>query len=95
MSAGVPVLSTTIGCEGLDVQDDEHLLIADEPGLFAEKTIELLSRQDLQTRLSNNARIRVEEKYSWASMADRLAALYDALASRRRRAQVTTPSFSE
>jgi len=95
MSAGVPVLSTTIGCEGLDVQDNEHLLIADEPDLFAEKTLELLSRQELQTRLSNNARTRVELKSSWASMADRLAALYDALASLRRRAQATTPSFSE
>jgi sugar transferase (PEP-CTERM/EpsH1 system associated) len=81
MSAGVPVVSTSIGCEGLDVQNDEHLLIADDPNQFAEKTIEVLADQNLQTRMAVNARHRVVQKYSWASMADRLAAVYDALAA--------------
>jgi polysaccharide biosynthesis protein PslH len=81
MSAGVPVVSTSIGCEGLDVQNDEHLLITDDPNQFAEKTIELLADQNLQTRMAVNARHRVVQKYSWASMADRLAAVYDALAA--------------
>jgi sugar transferase (PEP-CTERM/EpsH1 system associated) len=81
MSAGVPVVATSIGCEGLDVQNGEHLLIADEPEQFAQKTIEVLSDQDLQARLSTSARDRVVQKYSWASMADRLASVYNALAA--------------
>jgi polysaccharide biosynthesis protein PslH len=79
MSAGVPVVSSSIGCEGLDVQDGEHLHIADEPSQFAQKTIALLQDKNMQTGLVTSARNRVVQKYSWASMADRLASVYDSL----------------
>jgi glycosyltransferase involved in cell wall biosynthesis len=52
----VPVVSTTLGAEGLDVEDGVHLLLADEAGAFAEATIRLLGDARLRVRLTEAAR---------------------------------------
>ena len=41
----VPVVSTTLGAEGLDVRDGVHLLLADDPDAFAAATVRLLRRR--------------------------------------------------
>jgi hypothetical protein len=50
LAVGRPV-STSVGCEGLDVVGDEHLLIADDTKLFAEQVVKLLRHNDLRTRI--------------------------------------------
>jgi glycosyltransferase involved in cell wall biosynthesis len=72
MALGRPVISTTIGCEGLAVKDGEHLLLADDPADFAQKTIQLLTEVPLYQRLTANARKLVETCYDWDKIADRL-----------------------
>ena len=76
MALGRPVVSTTIGCEGLNVIDGEHLLIADEPDQFAEKTIRLLSDQELYQHLAINGRKLVEDQYDWDKVAGKLMQVY-------------------
>jgi glycosyltransferase involved in cell wall biosynthesis len=66
LAVGTPVVSTTIGAEGLHVRDGEHLLLADEPRLFAERLIELLESPELRTRLSAAGRALVEASYAWS-----------------------------
>jgi sugar transferase (PEP-CTERM/EpsH1 system associated) len=88
MSSGVPVISTTIGCEGLEVKEGEHLLIADDPRHFAQRTVELIHYEMLQKELSAKARTRVVQRYGWAAMAEKLADLYDALAGSKQRPAV-------
>lgn len=63
MAMGVPVVSTTVGCEGLDVQDGEHLLIADTPIAFAQACAKLLQEPKLAMRLAVAARQRILERY--------------------------------
>jgi len=60
---GVPVISTTVGCEGLDMQDGEHLLIADTPDSFARACQRVLQDRGLAQRLARNARQRILERY--------------------------------
>ena len=48
---GGPLVSTTLGAEGIPVIDGEHVLIADEPGDFANAIIRLLKTKNLQTGL--------------------------------------------
>jgi glycosyltransferase involved in cell wall biosynthesis len=79
MALGRPVISTSLGCEGLDVVDGQHLLIADDPKLFAEKTIELIKDRVLYERLVQNARALVENRYSWAAIADQLLSFYSSV----------------
>ena len=77
-AAGTPVVSTTLGCEGLDAVHEKHLLIADSPEDFA-ACVERLLRDDVLCRqLSENARGLVENRYSQRVLGSRLEAIYEA-----------------
>lgn len=71
-AAGVPVVSTSAGAEGIDAQDGEHFLAADEPETFAVKIMELLKDASLRVRLTRNARALVERKYDWKVVCERM-----------------------
>ncbi|MGB5196818.1 MAG: glycosyltransferase family 4 protein [Candidatus Deferrimicrobium sp.] len=80
MAAGVPVVSTSIGCEGLEVRDGEHLLVADLPRRFADCIGRLLTDTVLRDRLVRQAREKVETDYDWRWIARRHDAVYHAVA---------------
>jgi glycosyltransferase involved in cell wall biosynthesis len=58
------VVSTTIGAEGLDGKDGEHLRIADEPEAFANAVVKLLEQGDERMRLGANGRAMYLEHYT-------------------------------
>jgi glycosyltransferase involved in cell wall biosynthesis len=64
MALGCPVVSTTIGVEGLPLEHGEHYLRADEPAAFAEAVLRLLADRELRGRLSRAARTLVRERFS-------------------------------
>jgi glycosyltransferase involved in cell wall biosynthesis len=69
MGLGCPVVSTTIGVEGLPLQHATHYLRADEPASFAQAVLQLLDDADLRLRLSQAARTHVEANFSFQSVA--------------------------
>jgi polysaccharide biosynthesis protein PslH len=77
MSMGLPVVSTSVGAEGIEAVPDEHLLIADNPEDFAAAVVRVLSDTDLATRLGRNARQLACQKYSWETTGERALELYD------------------
>ena len=76
MALGRPVVSTSIGCEGLDVIDERQLLIADTPEQFAEKIVRLLTDKALYQQLTAKARQFVVTKYDWDLIAGQLLEVY-------------------
>jgi glycosyltransferase involved in cell wall biosynthesis len=78
-AAGRPVVSTAIGCEGLDVVDGEHLLIADDPDLFADCVVRLLTDAALCRRLASAARTLVRVRYDVEVVGRQLQDHYDNL----------------
>lgn len=72
MALGRPVVSTSIGCEGLEVNDGEHLLIGNTPERFAEQTIEMLSNRALRRRITEKARQLAVTVYDWDVIAEKL-----------------------
>jgi glycosyltransferase involved in cell wall biosynthesis len=76
---GRPVVSTSVGCEGLEVVAGEHLLVADDPAALARSCIELLRNPALRTRLARQARALVVQRYSWESIRQRAAAMANEL----------------
>jgi polysaccharide biosynthesis protein PslH len=62
---GVPVISTTIGCEGLDGVDGQHLMVADKPQDFAARCVALLRSLDLRHQLAREGWRLVSERYRW------------------------------
>jgi glycosyltransferase involved in cell wall biosynthesis len=59
----IPVVTTSLGAEGLDAVDGRHILIADEPERFAEKCVSLLTDQPLRQSIVNAAHDLFLEKY--------------------------------
>lgn len=85
MAMGKALVSTSIGCEGLDVRHDEHLLIADTPEDFARATIGLLGDPRRRLELGRAARSVVERLYSWPVVGRTLLEAYGhAIAARGR-----------
>jgi polysaccharide biosynthesis protein PslH len=72
---GIPMVSTSVGAEGIDVRAGEHLLIADEPEAFADEVVRLLQDDLLCQRLARAGRQVVEDGYSWRAAGMRLEAL--------------------
>lgn len=68
-ASGVPVVSTTLGAEGIPVTDGYDILIADDPELFAKHIIRVLQDQDLGDRLASNLKKLVVENYSIETLA--------------------------
>ena len=65
MAAGIPVVSTTIGAEGLDVLDGENIALADSPQDFAERCLALLEDGEARRKQAQTAWEIVSACYSW------------------------------
>jgi len=76
------VVSTSIGCEGLGLQPDKHLLVADEPRQFAADAIRLIRDKALRDRLGENGGTLVQEEYSWNVIVRKLDREYRELIAR-------------
>ncbi len=72
LAAGLPVVTTTVGAEGLDVVDGEHMLIADDPAEMAERIVRVLGDDELWHRLSVAGQAVVDAMCSPAVIVDRL-----------------------
>ena len=79
---GKAVVSTSIGCEGLDVVDGKNILVRDEPDAFADAVLQVLHDARLRTRLERNARRTAVERYSWSIVGQRIRTAYDEMLSR-------------
>ena len=65
---GLPIVSTTIGAEGIAVENGMDVLIADTASDFAEAVIRLLKSPELRQSLAENGRRTVVQKYNWRTI---------------------------
>jgi len=78
-SMGKPVVSTTLGCEGIECVNGKHLLVADNPADFAASVVRLLKDPELCCRLTSNARTLAVNTYSWDVICKKLLNYYGEL----------------
>jgi glycosyltransferase involved in cell wall biosynthesis len=79
MAAGLPLVSTTLGAEGISLVSGTHALLADTPSAFAQAVCSLLRDPTKRRSLGNAAREFVLQHYDWCQIVPRLYPLYDAL----------------
>lgn len=77
MAAGTPVVATTVGAEGLAVENNEHIQLADDPESFAARCLELLDDQALNRSLSSAALDLVASHFSWEQVAARFESILE------------------
>lgn len=69
---GKAIVSTSVGCEGLNAVDGENILIRDDVEGFARAVVDVLRDKSLRTRLAAAGRRTVEKEYSWTTLGLRL-----------------------
>ncbi len=79
LAMGKAVVSTTVGAEGLALQDGEDIFIADEPKAFADAVIRLLIDISLRQKIGLRGRVRVEQDYDWRNIAKKLVDVYESV----------------
>ncbi|MBV9848276.1 MAG: glycosyltransferase [Armatimonadetes bacterium] len=77
MAMALPVVSTTVGVEGIAATHRKDILVADTPDEFARECIRLLRDPERGTEIGAAARKLVEEHYSWEAIGKELLAVYD------------------
>lgn len=90
MAMARPVISTTAGLEGLDVQVDHDVLRADTSREWCDSIMLLLRDESLRSELERNARICVKNKYNWESRMADLVELCQNLCDQQKQPDVTT-----
>jgi glycosyltransferase involved in cell wall biosynthesis len=75
MAMGRPVISTSLGIEGLDVTDGEHFLRADSAEAFSRGILSLLDDAASRDRIATAARTLMEERFSWKTVAAQFEAI--------------------
>jgi len=69
MAMDRPVVSTTIGAEGLPLTPDEHIAIGDTPAEFAAQIVQLLNDSEAKQHISNSGYRLVTENFQWKNVA--------------------------
>lgn len=77
MAAGVPVVSTTVGAEGLCYRDGADIVIADDPRGFAAACIRLLSEDATRRSIASNALEYAQSKLSWEAVSREFEVILD------------------
>lgn len=68
IAARIPVVSTSVGAEGLPLQDGKHIAIADTPELFARRCLDLLAHPAERQDMTERAWDLVAGRFSWAAV---------------------------
>ncbi len=71
----IPVVSTSIGYEGIEAVPGEHLLVGDTPAVFADACVRLLEDQALRVRITDAAYELWLRKYRWSDLRPRVSTL--------------------
>ena len=73
---GLPMVSTTVGCEGIHVTNNYDILVADTPQEFAQQTIRLLTDSTLNEQLTLHGRQTAEQQYDYRRACAPLDQIY-------------------
>jgi glycosyltransferase involved in cell wall biosynthesis len=81
MAFGMPIVSASVGIEGINVGENEGAIITDTENDFAKAAISLLENKERRFKMGENARRFVEREYSWDVIFKDLSLLYKNLLS--------------
>lgn len=81
MANHLPLVTTTVGCEGIDLTDGLDSLIADDPRRFADACLRLMAEPELRQLLSDSAAELFEARYTWEAIGAEVADLARAVVS--------------
>jgi len=79
IAAGVPIVATSIGCEGLPFRDKEHCLIADDPRSFASACLDVLNNPIAASDRAKKAYELVKQLFNWDDIGNKMTKLIESV----------------
>lgn len=80
LSLGKAIVSTSLGCQGIETSHGENILISDTPESFAQSVVKVFSDAELRQHIGSNAFKLAAAKYDWKNICESIAsAIYDRL----------------
>lgn len=73
---GVPVVTSSVGFEGLCARKDKDIIVADKPEEFAQKVKEIMKRRDYRQEIAQNGRKFIIQNYSWQKEGQKLESIF-------------------
>ncbi len=81
MAAGLAIVTTSIGIEGIEATHDREVIIADDPAALSRAALRLLDNPQERAQLGASSRRLVEQRYDWSLCLQPLERLYKTLSS--------------
>ncbi|MBL0275918.1 MAG: glycosyltransferase [Anaeromyxobacter sp.] len=91
MAMRKPIVTTSVGCEGIDLVQGESALFADAPEGLAAAIVRLFREPALRAHLADRASALAHQQYGWRSIGDRLDAIAGEVVARRRTGGAAPP----
>jgi glycosyltransferase involved in cell wall biosynthesis len=94
LAAGLPVITTSVGAEGLQLQSGAHITLADDAEAMADGIVRLMNNPIAAQQQAERGRQQVLERYDWAGLADRLEDVWLANVGKSRPLQISPAACS-
>lgn len=78
LAAGLPLIATSIGARGLNLEDKKHFILAEKDN-FSDKILELTKGNELQKRISLEGKKYINENYSWSNISNNIKNYIDTI----------------
>ena len=82
LAAGLPVVTSRVGVEGLHLEPSQHVTLADGPEEFSTAIVQTINDPESARHQADRGRQRVLDRYDWSGLADRLEAIWREVAGR-------------
>ena len=82
MAHGLPVVTTSIGIQGLDLKHGENIMIGDTPGEFADSILELITDEHLHARISGNGMNYIKANFTPETIRGEILRIFENIESR-------------
>ena len=73
LAQGIPVITTSLGAEPFNLENNKHCIIEDDPNAFAQKIINLLNDNSLYSYISEQGIKLAQDSYMWPSLSKSLS----------------------
>ncbi len=76
MACGLPILTTSLGIEGIEAKNNQEVVVIDDFNKLAQKAVDLLNDREELKKIGQNGRNLIKDKYSWKDSAQKLLTIY-------------------
>lgn len=76
MASGLPIITTPAGIEGIEAENNKHVIVIKDFEQLADKAVKMMKNKDMLNKIGQAGRNLIKDKYSWEDSANKLFKIY-------------------